>query len=125
MAGLIASSLQIDESRVYVFLSSRPCTSSLFCSRPFPSLRSVAFVKFTHAPPKPESARPGHRLIMAQPDADGGELDEGEIVGGVLLVPGGDGAEVLELVEEALDEVPVAVQEGAEGGGVHACAAWA
>ena len=34
----------------------------------------------------------------------------------MLFVAGGDGSEVLELVEEALDEVPVAIQEGAEGG---------
>jgi hypothetical protein len=54
----------------------------------------------------------GHRLISAHPDSCGCEFDECEIVGGVLLVPGGDGSEVLELVEEALDEVPVAVQEG-------------
>ena len=36
----------------------------------------------------------------------------------MLVVAGGDGAEVLELVEEALDEVAVAVEEGAEGGHV-------
>ena len=61
----------------------------------------------------------GHQLISAHPDACGGELDEGEVVGVVLFVAGGDGAEVLELVEEALDEVAVAVEEGAEGGDVH------
>ena len=33
----------------------------------------------------------------------------------MLFVAGGDGSEVLQLVEEALDEVPVAIQEGAEG----------
>ena len=35
--------------------------------------------------------------------------EESEVVGRVLLVLGGDGPEVLELVEEALDEVPVAI----------------
>ena len=33
----------------------------------------------------------------------------------MFFVSGGDGAEVLELVEEALDEVAIAVEEGAEG----------
>ena len=33
----------------------------------------------------------------------------------MFFVAGGDGSEVLELVEEALDAVPVAIQEGAEG----------
>src|SRR5829696_5373332 len=58
----------------------------------------------------------GHRLISAHPDSCGCEFDECEVVGGVLLVPGRDGSEVLELVEEALDAVPRSVQEGAEGG---------
>ena len=48
----------------------------------------------------------GHRLISAHPDSCGCEFDECEIVGGVLLVAGRDGSEVLELVEEALDAVP-------------------
>ena len=57
----------------------------------------------------------GHRLISSHPDSGGGEFDEGEVVGVVLFVAGGDGPEVLELVEEALDEVAVAIEEGAEG----------
>ena len=57
-----------------------------------------------------------HQLISAHPDSCGCEFDECEIVGGVLLVAGRDGSEVLELVEEALDAVPRSVQEGAEGG---------
>jgi len=52
---------------------------------------------------------------MPQPDTDRGEFDEGEVVGGVLLLSCGDGSVMLEFVEEGLDEVPVAVQEGAEG----------
>ena len=39
----------------------------------------------------------GHRLISAHPDSYGGEFDEGEIVGVVLLEAGGDGAEVFDL----------------------------
>ena len=50
----------------------------------------------------------------AHPDPCGCELDEGEVVFRVLLEARGDGAEVLELVEEALDEVALAVEEGAE-----------
>ena len=47
----------------------------------------------------------GRRLIMAQPDADSRELDEGEVVGGVLLVSGRNRPVVFELVEEPFDEV--------------------
>ena len=61
-----------------------------------------------------------HKLA---PDSCGRKFDEGEVVGGVLLVAGCDGSEVLELVEEALDEVPGSVQEGAEGGFVAPAAA--
>src|SRR5690606_40224269 len=46
-----------------------------------------------------------HRLIRSQPYSDGSELDECEVVVGVFFVSRGDGAEVLEFVEEALDEV--------------------
>ena len=62
----------------------------------------------------------GHRLISSQPNACGCQFDEGEEVGRVLFVARGDGSEVLELVEEALDVVPVSVQEGAESGNIHA-----
>src|SRR3546814_12466978 len=44
------------------------------------------------------------------------EFDEGEVVGVVLFVARRDGAVVLDLAEEALDAVAVAVEEGAEGG---------
>ena len=60
-----------------------------------------------------------HGLMSSQADACGCELGEGEGVCGVLLIAGCDGSEVLELVEEALDEVSVAIQEGAEGWNVH------
>ena len=49
---------------------------------------------------------------MPQPDADCCELDEGEIVGGEFLLARGDGTIMLELVEEALDEVPVDTGSG-------------
>src|SRR3954465_14095723 len=74
--------------------------------------RNVALVN--GAPTLPPGL--GHRLISAHPDSCSCEFDECEIVGGVLLVPGRDGSEVLELVEEALDAVSRSVQEGAEGG---------
>jgi hypothetical protein len=54
---------------------------------------------------------------MSQPDADSRELDESKIVCGVLLVSGCDGAEMLELVEEALHEVPIAHRKGLKTGG--------
>jgi len=43
-------------------------------------------------------------------------LDHGEKVGGELVVAGGDTAEVLQLGEEALDEVALAVEPLAEAG---------
>ena len=67
------------------------------------------------AAPQPRSP-----IISAEPDAGSGELDQAEVAAVMLLVPGRDGPEVLEPVEETLDEVPVAVQEGAKGGDVHA-----
>lgn len=52
----------------------------------------------------------GRRLISAQPQPHGGELDHREEVAGELVVTGGDAAEVLQLGEEALDEVALAVE---------------
>ncbi len=48
------------------------------------------------------------------PDSYGCELDEGEVVGVVLFIARGDGPEVFEFVEEALDEVAVSIEKGAE-----------
>jgi len=42
----------------------------------------------------------------------------------MLLVARRDRTEVLELVEEVLDEVPIAVKEGTEGGRVHPLWHW-
>jgi len=66
------------------------------------------------------SAAPGlgHRLISPQPDAGCCEFDDGEVVRGMFFVSGRDGPEVFDLAEEAFDEVPVAVEEWAEGGRV-------
>ena len=58
----------------------------------------------------------GRRLISAQPQSHRGELDHGEEVLGQLVVTGGDTAEVLQLGEEALDEVPLAIEPRAEVG---------
>src|SRR5690606_38121100 len=55
-----------------------------------------------------------HRLIRSQPYSDGSELDECEVVVGVFFVSRGDGAEVLEFVEEALDEVSATIKKGTE-----------
>ena len=60
----------------------------------------------------------GHRLIKSKPGLYGGELDEGEIVLGVFFEARGDGAEVLDLVEEARDDVAVAIEERAQAGRV-------
>ena len=57
----------------------------------------------------------GRGLISSQPDAYGGKLDESEVVVGALLVTRGYGAEVLQLVEEALGQVAEAIQEGTKG----------
>src|SRR5262249_20523716 len=62
----------------------------------------------------------GHRLIRAHPNSGGRELDEGEVVGVMLFEPRCDGAEMLEFAEEALDQIAIAVEEGAEGRDPHA-----
>jgi len=53
---------------------------------------------------------------MPEPETDGSELEHGEEVGGVLFVAGGDAAVVLDLVEEPLDAVAFAVEDGTETG---------
>src|SRR5690606_21500620 len=65
-----------------------------------------------------------HRLIRSQPYSDGSELDECEVVVGVFFVSRGDGAEVLEFVEEALDEVSVTIKKGTESRRVEASGHW-
>jgi hypothetical protein len=55
-----------------------------------------------------------HSIISAEPQTDGHELDEGKIVGGELVVTGGDASALLDLVEEPLDQVPRSVKVRAE-----------
>lgn len=43
------------------------------------------------------------------------EFDGGEEIVGALIVAGGDAMGLLELAEEALDQITIAVQERAEG----------
>src|SRR5262245_1995843 len=54
----------------------------------------------------------GSALVQTKPR----ELDHGEEVGGELVVAGSDAAEVLQLREEALDQVALAVEALAEAG---------
>jgi hypothetical protein len=51
----------------------------------------------------------GRGLINAGPEASGGHEDSGEVVTRQFVEAGGDASEVLQLVEEALDEVALAV----------------
>jgi len=53
---------------------------------------------------------------MPERDTYAGEFDRGEGVVVALVLAGGAGAEGIEPVEEALDEVAVAIKEGAERG---------
>jgi hypothetical protein len=46
---------------------------------------------------------------------DGGGVDAGEEVGGVLVVASGDGPELLELAEEVLDQMTCGVEVAVEG----------
>src|SRR6185437_6590637 len=48
----------------------------------------------------------------AEPYLDGGEFDEGEVVGVVLFVARRYGTEMFELVEEAFDQVAEAIEVG-------------
>jgi len=56
-----------------------------------------------------EIARTWTRLPVA-PQAYADELDGCEIVGSILVVSGGDAAELLDPVAEALDEIALAVE---------------
>src|ERR1700712_4012277 len=62
----------------------------------------------------------GHRLIIPHQNSRCGELDDGEIVCVVLFESSGKGSKMLDPVEEALDEISVSVEEGAEGRDVDA-----
>jgi hypothetical protein len=47
----------------------------------------------------------GRGLISAEPKADRSKLDEGEVIGGELVIAGGDTPALLDLIEEPLDHV--------------------
>ena len=47
---------------------------------------------------------------LFEPDEGAGEVDEGEEAVSVLVEAGADAAEILELADEALDEVPLLVR---------------
>src|ERR1700722_1033232 len=67
------------------------------------------------------SRSPTHK---PKPYPDGGEFDEGEVVGVVLFVARRPGPEMFEFVEEALDEISKAIEVAAEGGDVHPARHW-
>src|ERR1700730_7940483 len=58
----------------------------------------------------------GHRLIMAQPEVNGSQLEHGKEVCGVFFVARGEPTEVFDAVEEALDAVARAIEHRAEAG---------
>ena len=58
----------------------------------------------------------GHGLIMPEPETDGGEFDHCEEVRGVFFVTGCDATAMLDLVEEPLDAIAVAIEHTAEAG---------
>jgi len=60
------------------------------------------------------SQRPRSPTHKSHPDSHRSHFDESEIVGVVLFETCGDGSEVLQLIEETLNEVAEAVEEGAE-----------
>jgi hypothetical protein len=55
-------------------------------------------------------AIPGHRLNRAQSNSHALKLDESEEVGTMLVLSPGDAAELLQPVEEALDEIALAIK---------------
>ena len=50
------------------------------------------------------------RVSSVEQDHGAGELDAGEEICGEFVIAGGDGTKVLEFVEEALDEVALAIE---------------
>jgi len=61
------------------------------------------------------SRSPTHK---PHPNSGCGEFDEGKVIGIVFFETGRNRSEMFEFAEEALDEVTIAVEEGAEGGDV-------
>src|SRR5437762_274631 len=56
----------------------------------------------------------GRGLIKAQPQPDGGKLDEGEVVRRELVVACRHPPTLLDLVEEPLDQIARTIEVGAE-----------
>ena len=54
-------------------------------------------------------------ILLFEPDGDSGEFDEAHEVGEQLVVACGDAAELLELVEEALNDVALLIEFGVIG----------
>ena len=75
-------------------------------------------MQYAHAQDRTGGLALGHRLIKSHPNTDGGKFDRSEIVLWQFVISGSDGPEVFEFVEEALDEIAMAVEQRAEGRGV-------
>jgi hypothetical protein len=54
-------------------------------------------------------------VCSVEEDDSGSELDSGEKISGEFVVAGGNGTKVLELVEEALDKVALAIERKIAG----------
>ena len=65
--------------------------------------------------PNVKSTPLGSGLISTDPEPDGSEGDGGQEVACELVEAGGDAPEMLELAEEALDEVALAVDAPVDG----------
>ena len=55
---------------------------------------------------------PGRGLISPYPESDRGKLDEGEVIGGELVIAGGDTPALLNLTEEPIQQVTRPVRDG-------------
>jgi hypothetical protein len=73
-------------------------------SRPPARRLSRAHDAFQHLTLKP-IARLGRVLISPYPESDRGKLDEGEVIGGELVITGGNTPTLFDLVKEPLDQV--------------------
>jgi hypothetical protein len=61
---------------------------------------------------------------VPQPDPDGGELDGCEEIVVSFVVTGCDGTKVFEFVEEAFDQIAVAIEKWAERRDIFCGSAW-
>ena len=79
--------------------------------------RVTTIAKILHFLPTTSQKTLGRGLISAQPDADCGEFDHREVVGGELFVASCDAPELFEFVEEALNPITQTVKNVTEGMG--------